>query len=167
MDLHRMDAETRAQLLADRLRPVLAVELSPDAAGSKAPALALLAVRAETPDGGAPIPDRENALARDIHQLPRFIVWEQDRGSTDDMMALVRRFVAGERSQADPDLRVNAAGGAAQRRARLRELQSWGVDLSLIEMTLRQSPTERIMNMERQLQLVRQLQQAVHPSGSA
>jgi hypothetical protein len=133
-----MDAETRAQLLADRLRPVLALELSPDAAGSKALALALLAVRAETAEGEAPTPDREDVLARDIHLLPRFMVWEQDRGSADDMMMLVRRFVAGARSQADPTLRVDAAGGSAQRRARLRELQSWGVDLSLIEMTLRQ-----------------------------
>jgi hypothetical protein len=162
-----MDAETRTQLLADRLRPVLAVQLSPDAAGSKALALALLAVQAETAEGEAPTPDREDVLARDIHLLPGFIIWEQDRGSIDDMMTLVRRFVAGERSQADPALRVDAAGGPAQRRARLRELQCWGVDLSLIEMTLRQSPTERIMNMERQLRLVRQLQQAAHTPGSA
>lgn len=34
------------------------------------------------------------------------------------------------------------------------------MDLSLIEMTLRLSPTERVANMERQLRFVQQLQQA-------
>ncbi len=48
----------------------------------------------------------------------------------------------------------------ASRRARLRELQRWGVDLSLIEATLAQSPLQRIANMERQLRFVRQLQRA-------
>ncbi len=161
-----MDTETRAQLLADRLRPVLAAELSPDAAGSKALALALLAVRAETAGGGAGHPDREDALARDIHLLPGFMAWAQDQGSADDMATLVRRFVVGERSPADPTPLVEDPGGPAHRRARLRELQRWGVDLSLIEMTLRQSPTERITNMERQLRLVRRLQQAARAPGS-
>jgi hypothetical protein len=40
------------------------------------------------------------------------------------------------------------------------------VDLSLIEMTLRQTPTERIANMQRQHRLVRQLQQAAQAQGS-
>lgn len=154
-----MTPETRVQILAARLRAVLATELPPDAAGSKALALALIAVRAQTVVGPQE-PDQEDVLSRDIHLLPAFMAWAQDGGSDDDMLTLVRRFVLGERAPTEPALSGQEATVAAQRRARLRELQRWGVDLSLIEMTLRQSPTERIANMERHLRLVRRLQRA-------
>jgi hypothetical protein len=159
-----MDAETRAQLLAGRLRPVLEAELSPDAAGSMAQVLALLAMRAETADAEIRNPERHDTLERDIDRLPGFISWAQGCGGSDEVATLVRRFVTGERAPADPapDDHVSAA---SQRRARLRELQRWGVDLSLIEISLRQSPGERIANMERQLRLVRRLQQAADAQG--
>jgi hypothetical protein len=154
--------EMRVQLFADRLMPVLAAELPPDAAGSTALALAMFAVRAEA---DARDEETDDVMARDIHLLPAFMAGEQDRGSGDDVVALVRRFVQGERISA-PVPATPEAVASTQRWARLRELQRWGVDLSLIEITLRQSPTERITNMERQLRIVRQLQQAARAQGS-
>jgi hypothetical protein len=45
--------------------------------------------------------------------------------------------------------------------ARLRELESWGVDLSLVRDNLRRTPTERIAQMYGVLKLATALQQAV------
>jgi hypothetical protein len=147
--------ETRVQRLAARLQPVLTADLPPDAAGSKALALALLAVQAEG-ELATPLSDGDILLDQ-AHLLPAFIEGERDRGSADDLAMLVRRFVQGERPAAESTQPTSAT---AQRRARLRELQREGVDLSLIEATLAQSPLQRIANMERQLRFVRQLQQA-------
>ena len=161
-----MTPDARVKIFADRLRAVLAADLPPDAAGSKALVLALLAARTEAAQAEAHVPNREDTLSQDIHLLPAFMAWAQDRGSGDDVVTLVRRFVLGERAPstwASPDPATN---GAALRRARLRELQQWGVDLSLVETTLRQSPTERIVNMERQLRLVRELQRAARAQES-
>ena len=147
--------EERVQLLAARMRPVLAATLSPDAAGSKALALAFLVVQAESELDA--IPASDDALIDQMQGLPEFVEAEWDRGSMDDMATLVRRFVQGERPQLAPTQRTSAV---AQRRVRLHELQRGGVDLSLIEMTLAQTPLQRIANMERQLRFVRRLQQA-------
>ncbi len=157
--------ETRVQSFNARLQPMLRSELPPDAAGSKALVLALLAAQAEADVGGGPAdtPAREK-LMRDIQLLPAFIVQEEDRGSTDSLPELVRRFVQGERLRATPILPGPHAAQAAGRHARLRELQRWGVDLSLVENALAQTPAARIANMERQLVLVRQLQQATRQS---
>ncbi len=46
--------------------------------------------------------------------------------------------------------------------ARLRELELWGVDLSLVRDNLRRTPTERIAQMYGVLKLATALQQAVH-----
>jgi hypothetical protein len=147
--------ETRVQHLVACLQAVLAADLPPDAAGSKALALALLALQAEGELAMAPSDD--DTLLAQVHLLPAFIEGELERGSTDDLPTLVRRFVRGERPVAKA---ARPASAAAQRRARLRELQREGVDLSLVESTLAQSPTQRITNMEQQLRFVRQLQQA-------
>ncbi|HWE61513.1 MAG TPA: hypothetical protein VHB98_07365 [Chloroflexota bacterium] len=149
--------ETRVHLLAGRLRPALAADLPPDAAGSKALALALLAVQAEGEHEDSQA--GRDALLDDAHLLPAFVEGERDRGSTLDLASLVRRFVQGERAPAEPVQSI-ASSGVAQRRARLRALQREGVDLSLIEATLALSPTARIANMERQLVFVQQLQRA-------
>lgn len=146
--------ETRVQLLAARLRRALAADLPPDAAGSKALALALLAVQTEDACGVSPV--GADTLLNDVHLLPAFIEGGRDRGSTDDLATLVRRFVQGERVPAQP----GEVSAVARRRARLRALQREGVDLSLIEATLAQSPLQRIANMERQLMFVQQLQRA-------
>ena len=42
-------------------------------------------------------------------------------------------------------------------RQRLRELEEWGVDLSLIRASLRRTPTERITRMIELLELVEEL----------
>lgn len=149
--------EARVQLLAERLRRALAADLPPDAAGSKALALALLAVQAEgeREDHRA---DRDSLLD-DAHLLPTFIEGERDRGSTDDLATLVYRFVQGERAPSEPAQPIEGST-VAQRRARLRTLQREGVDLSLIEASLALSPTVRVTNMERQLVFVQQLQRA-------
>lgn len=47
-----------------------------------------------------------------------------------------------------------------QREARLRELEEWGVDLSLIRTALARTPTERILLMEDRLALIEEMQQA-------
>ena len=153
--------ETRMRLFASRLLPELAAELSPDAAGSKALALALLAAQAEDDLGARAdtLAVSEN-LTRDIHLLPSFLAWERAHAGSDELVTLVRRFVRGARPQAGPGPPIHDHSVAARRRARLDELRSWGVDLSLIEATLAQTPAERITNMERQLLVVRQLQQA-------
>jgi hypothetical protein len=153
--------ETRVQHLVACLQPVLAADLPPDAAGSKALALALLAVQAEGELGKAPGDD--DMLLAQAHLLPAFIEGERDRGRTDDLATLVRRFVRGGRPATESP---QPASATAQRRARLRELQREGVDLSLIQATLAQSPLQRIANMERQLRFVRQLQQARRAPGT-
>ncbi len=153
------ESETRVQRLAARLHDVLDDALTPDAAGSTALALALLAVQAE---GARKIPldaAGKDALMDDVPLLPAFIEAERDRGSTDDLTTLVRRFVQGERAPTGPR-QADPGSAIARRRARLRVLQREGVDLTLIEATLVQSPVQRIANMERQLQFVRRLQQA-------
>lgn len=154
--------EERAYLLAARLRPLLAADMAPDAAGSTAIAMALLAVMAESEALAAG--DNEDALLERIELLPAFVERERERGSGDDLPALVRRFVQGEfvqsADQSDP-----AAAARAARRVRLRELQRGGVDLSLIEATLAQTPLQRIANMERQLRFVQGLQRAGREQG--
>ena len=142
--------DTRVRSFIAQLQPVLRAELSPDTAGSKA--LALLAAQAEMELGSGPagMQTRE-ALLRDIHLLPAFIVQEEDLGTADSLPKLVRRFVHGERMHAEPSSPRPDAAEAARRHARLRELQRWGVDLSLVESTFAQTPTARISNMERQL----------------
>ncbi len=147
--------ERRAWHFTAILRPVLAAELAPDAAGSTALALALLAAEAERDLAAESV--APEALSREIHLLPAFIAQERDGGSGDDLPALVRRFARGERPRVEPG---PGTSGAARDGARLRELRQWGVDMSLIEATLAQTPAERIANMERQLVLVRQLRQA-------
>lgn len=47
-----------------------------------------------------------------------------------------------------------------QREARLRELEDWGVDLSLIRTALARTPTERILLMEDRLALIKEMQRA-------
>ena len=47
-----------------------------------------------------------------------------------------------------------------QREARLRELEEWGVDLSLIRTALARTPTERILMMEDRLALIEEMQRA-------
>ena len=141
------------------LLPVLAAELTPDAAGSRAIALALIAVQAEAASApGTPAGDADDSLARDIHLLPAFIAQAQD-ACDDDLVTLVRRFVQGERPRLAGDP-IPPDSARSARRARLRELQRWGVDLSLIETTMAQTPAVRIATMERQLLLVRQLRGA-------
>ena len=153
--------DTRVHSFIAQLQPVLRAELSPDTAGSKALALALLAAQAETELGNRPADmQTREALLRDIHLLPAFIVQEEDLGATDSLPKLVRRFAHGERMHAEPPPPIPEAAETARRHARLRELQRWGVDLSLVESTLAQTPTARIANMERQLLLVQQLRQA-------
>ncbi len=160
-----MISEARVQSFNARLQPVMGAELSPDTAGSRALALALLAAQAETDLAGGPggMLARETPI-RDIHLLPAFIRQAEDRGSTDSLPDLVRRFVQGERPHAEPSPSGPRAAEAARRNARLRDLQRWGVDLSLVESTLAQTPTARIANMERQLMLVRRLQRATRQS---
>lgn len=157
--------EERVQLLTARLLSVLAAELSPDAAGSRAIALALIAVQAEeASESGTSAADPDDLLARDMYLLPAFIAQAQD-ACDDDLVTLVRRFVQGERPRSagaptPPDPARSA------RHAQLRELRRWGVDLSLIETTMAQTPTVRIVTMERQL-LVRQLQRAKREQAAA
>lgn len=147
--------EERVDRLAARLRAVLAADLAPDAAGSTALAMALLAMMAEAEAG--PVGDAEDALLGRIELLPAFV--ERERGSADDLPALVRRFVRGDpmqrAEQSDP-----ATAARAARRVRLRQLQRDGVDLSLLEATLAQTPLQRIATMERQLRFVQALQRA-------
>ena len=151
--------EERVKLFTARLLPVLAAELTPDAAGSRAIALALIAVQAEAASApGTPAGDADDSLARDIHLLPAFIAQAQDVRD-DDLVTLVRRFVQGERPRSAGEPTPPDSARSA-RRARLRELQRWGVDLSLIETTMAQTPAVRIATMERQLLLVRQLRGA-------
>ena len=151
--------EERVQLLTARLLSVLAAELPPDAAGSRSIALALIAVQAEAaPEPGTFAADPDDLLARDIHLLPAFIAQAQD-ACDDDLVTLVRRFVQGERPRPAGDPAPPDSARSA-RRAQLRELRRWGVDLSLIETTVAQTPAVRIATMERQLLLVRQLQRA-------
>ena len=152
--------EERVRLFAARLRPVLAADLPPDAAGSTALALALLAVQAEAEPATVPAVTATDLLLDQIQLLPAFIEAERDHGSTDDMPALVRRFVQGERPRPASTQAGIEASAAARRNARLRELRREGVDLSLIEATLAQSPLQRIANMERQLRVVHCLQRA-------
>lgn len=45
---------------------------------------------------------------------------------------------------------------------RLRELEAWGVDLSLIRANLQRTPEERIAQNEGMARLVRELQRAMH-----
>ncbi len=47
-----------------------------------------------------------------------------------------------------------------QREARLRELEEWGVDLSLIQTALARTPTERILLMEDRLALMEEMRRA-------
>jgi hypothetical protein len=47
-----------------------------------------------------------------------------------------------------------------QRAARLRELEEWGVDLSLIRTALARTPTERILMMEDRLAFIEEMQRA-------
>ncbi len=47
-----------------------------------------------------------------------------------------------------------------QRETRLRELEEWGVDLSLIRTALARTPTERIQLMEDRLALIKEMQRA-------
>lgn len=150
--------EERVQQLAACLRPVLSANLPPDAAGSTAMAMALLSVQAEAEAGTEGT--SEDALLDQVELLPIFVEAERERGSTDDLPTLVRRFVRGERARTESEPRDPAAIAAAQRRIRLRELQRGGVDLSLIEATLALSPMQRIANMERQLHFIQQLQEA-------
>lgn len=150
--------EERVSLLARRLESVLRTDLAPDAAGSTALAWALLAAQTEAEQGGTPDGTRD-VLLEEIASLPAFVEGERERGSTDGVVALVRRFARGERPPAAP-ASADAGSPAARRRARLRALQREGVDLSLIETALAQTPHQRIINMERQLQFVRQLRQA-------
>lgn len=150
--------EERVRLLAARLRPVLEAELAPDAAGSTALALALLAEESLAGADGAE--DAGAALTRDVELLPAFIEAERDRGVTDDLTALVPRFVRGERARPVPSQLSSEAAAAARRHARLRELRREGVDLSLIEATLALTPRQRIANMEHPLRLVRRLERA-------
>jgi len=149
--------QTRVHLLATRLRRALEGQLAPDVAGSTALALALLAVQAEGEQGT--LDAGRDALLDDAELLPAFIEGERDRGSTDDLATLARRFVRGARPPTQP-APPDPISDPARRRARLRALQREGVDLSLIEATLAQSPLQRILNMERQLEFARQLQQA-------
>ena len=155
--------EERAYLLAARLRPLLAADMAPDAVGSTAIAMALLAVMAESEALAAG--DNEDALLERIELLPAFVERERERGSGDDLPALVRRFVQGESVQSAADQSDPAAAARAARRVRLRELQRGGVDLSLIEATLAQTPLQRIANMERQLRFVQALQRAGREQG--
>ena len=151
--------EERVKLFTARLLPVLAAELTPDAAGSRAIVLALIAVQAEAASApGTPAGDADDSLARDIHLLPAFIAQAQDV-CDDDLVTLVRRFVQGERPRSAGEPTPPDSARSA-RRARLRELRHWGVDLSLIETTMAQTPAACIASMERQLLLVRQLQRA-------
>ncbi len=149
--------QTRVHLLATRLRRALDGQLAPDAAGSTALALALLTVQAEGEHGT--LDAGRDALLDDAELLPAFIEGERDRGCTDDLATLARRFVQGTRPTPSPTP-PDAISDSARPRARLRALQREGVDLSLIEATLAQSPLQRILNMERQLEFARQLQQA-------
>jgi len=157
--------EERAYLLAARLCPLLTADMAPDAAGSTAMAMALLAVQAEAEAGTVPIgedgavPGDEDALLERVHLLPAFVEAARERVGTHDLPTLVRRFVRCEALPPESEP-LGPEAVAAQRRARLRELQRGGVDLSLIEATLAQSPLQRIANMEQQLRFVRQLQQA-------
>ena len=155
--------EERAYLLAARLRPLLAADMAPDAVGSTAIAMALLAVMAESEALAAG--DNEDALLERIELLPAFVEREREQGSGDDLPALVRRFVRGESVQSAADQSDPAAAARAARRVRLRELQRGGVDLSLIEATLAQTPLQRIANMERQLRFVQGLQRAGREQG--
>ncbi|HVA90312.1 MAG TPA: hypothetical protein VNL71_10775 [Chloroflexota bacterium] len=149
------EAEERAYRFAARLQPALSQSLPPDAASSKALALAWLAVRFAASDSD---------VERDIHLLPAFIEAEQGRGTREDLQELVRRFVQGARprtTRADGEFSGKQPHDRAQRRQeRLRELRRWGVDLSLVEAALARTPSERIHEMERQLAVVRQLQRA-------
>jgi len=118
--------DTRVQSFMAQLQPVLRAELSPDTAGSKALALALLAAQAETELGNRPADmQTREALLRDIHLLPAFIVQQEGLGTTYSLPKLVRRFVHGERMRAVPSPPRPDAAEAARRHARLRELQSF------------------------------------------
>ena len=151
--------EERVKLFTARLLSVLAAELPPDAAGSRAIALALIAAQAEgASEPGTSAVDPDDLLARDIHLLPAFIAQAQD-ACDDDLVTLVRRFVQGERPRLAGDP-IPPDSARSARRARLHELRHWGVDLSLIETTMAQTPAVRIATMERQLLLVRQLRGA-------
>ena len=151
--------EERVKLFTARLLSVLAAELPPDAAGSRAIALALIAAQAEgASEPGTSAVDPDDLLARDIHLLPAFIAQAQD-ACDDDLVTLVRRFVQGERPRLAGDP-IPPDSARSARRARLHELRHWGVDLSLIETTMAQTPAACIASMERQLLLVRQLQRA-------
>ena len=163
--------EERAYLLAARLRPLLAADMAPDAAGSKAIAMALLAVQAEAEagtkndDGSGTMTVDEDALLERVHLLPAFVEAARERAGTHHLPTLVRRFVRCEALPPESEPLGPEAVAAAQRRARLRELQRGGVDLSLIEATLAQTPLQRIANMERQLRFVQALQRAGREQG--
>lgn len=47
--------------------------------------------------------------------------------------------------------------GPEETRQRLRELEAWGVDLSLVEASLHRTPTERIQHMVGLLRVVEEL----------
>lgn len=47
-----------------------------------------------------------------------------------------------------------------QREARLRELEEWGVDLSLIRTALARTPTQRLLHLQDLLDSIKQMQQA-------
>lgn len=47
-----------------------------------------------------------------------------------------------------------------QRETRLRELEEWGVDLSLIRTALARTPTERILLMQDRLALMEEMQRS-------
>ena len=164
--------EERAYLLGARMLPLLAADMAPDAAGSTAIAMALLAVQAEAEAGmvtsgeGEAIPSGADALLERVHLLPAFVEAARERGGTHDLPTLVRRFVQGESVQSAADQSDPAAAARAARRVRLRELQRGGVDLSLIEATLAQTPLQRITNMERQLRFVQALQRAEREQGA-
>ncbi len=50
--------------------------------------------------------------------------------------------------------------GPEETRQRLRELEAWSVDLSLIEASLRRTPTERIQRMVGLLRVVEEMNRA-------
>ncbi len=154
--------EQRSDLLLHRLVPLFEEGYSRDQAGSLAVLLATLISRLEPIAARqivrrAPVPaDRETILAQlrtaldsDLSLLPAYLDEQRAFRSRDALLACLLRFISGERpgrAEGAPALARDELASLA-RQARLRELARRGVDLTLLQQTLRLSPTERVERM--------------------